>query len=187
MQIVIHITGASGSGKSTLGDYFASDCRFAVKDTDEFIQRGNAAHEELMSLSKEYPFPSQSYLARWKEIWDTSICAFIANHPGKIIVFVGLTDHFGYKEYHTITQATHRFLLKISSAQLVKQYYTRVFKRAQQNELLWEEIANGEHHVDGSSQVLMFEKEVREHHKNYVVATRDEIITAVARLFASDE
>lgn len=102
---IIHISGMPGSGKSTLGEKIAhtfvnSDVR--VIDTDDLIVRNTPNGNELLELEKLSPQQDPGglkYNTRWREIFSREIQWNIdkSNEDGmKILVFVGILDHFGH-------------------------------------------------------------------------------------------
>ncbi len=130
---VVHIAGAPGSGKTTLGrDIARTMANVAVKDTDEFIQRDMPEANRLRALADDLA----GYDSEWRAIWRRSVTQFIAANRNKLVIFVGLTDHFAShrrvddeSRYYDLTlhcPEAKRFYLDVPMPVLLDQYYGRL-------------------------------------------------------------
>ena len=182
--IIVHIAGASGSGKSHLGELLAKlyGSRIAVKDTDEFYQHGTPAGDRLDALIAD----QDKYMSVWLQMRRDAIDKFIAeNRRKRVIVFVGLLDHMAPREREVpfaMEQASVRFFIKIRTADLLRQYYTRVQKYADANPRFWADIVNGKDRIDSSDEKQKDNRELWFEHKaaGYVHAKQDDILAYFA-------
>lgn len=175
-QMVVHISGSPGSGKTTLGEWITVKYGnfIAVKDTDEFIQRGDDEDRRL----KKFIETSKEYMDELKSIKDRKIEEFIKENPNKHIVFVGLMDHFGLKPFYDMKRAGVKIFIDIEDSDLLRQYYTRFGTLPSEvGNSLWEDVANGKDYIMSSSEKMKENDDIWLEHKqhNYRLMCRDSI------------
>lgn len=114
-SLVIHISGPSGAGKTTLGnklqEVFGS--AIVVKDTDELILN------DFVNSHYDGKRPKKVD----KERLQAFIDSFVAQQT-KPLILVGLTNYPWWDEkvyYNTRAQPDHKFYIKISDGELMKQ------------------------------------------------------------------
>ena len=183
--IIIHISGSPGSGKTTLGERihaFCGDAIVAVKDTDDFIQRGDAEHLRL----KRYESDQNVFQRELRELKTRKIDEFIESNKEKpLIVFVGLMDHFGLRPFYDFTCANHKFFLKISPADLLRQYYTRLVDVSRELPVIWDDIVSHRDYVESSEEKMTSDESLwlQEHSLHgYQHRTADEIMAFIEAL-----
>jgi adenylate kinase family enzyme len=182
-QIVIHISGSTGSGKTTVGNWITENYGnyFAVKDTDEFIQRGD---EEAMRLS-QFSEGSEEYLNALKSLKTRKIDEFIIKNIDKHIVFVGLMDHFGLRPFYDITRATYKIFIDIKPSDLIQQYYSRLTKFSETTwSSIWNDVAIGEDYIPSSRELIKDNGFLWCEHKqfNYQLMTHTDIKNFITQL-----
>lgn len=175
-QIVVHVSGSPGSGKTTLGEWITKKYGkfIAVKDTDEFIQRGDDEDKRLQNFTEG----SKEYMDRLRSIKDRGIHDFVKENPTKHIVFVGLMDHFGLKPFYDMKEANVKFFIDIKNADLLRQYYTRFATLdSTTSRSLWEDVANNRDYILSSEEKMKENDDMWNEHRqhNYRLMSQDEI------------
>ena len=160
--VIIHISGSPGSGKTTLGNWIVEHLDFiAVKDTDEFIQRGDEEDRRLEGFRED----EEKYMNELSALKSRKIEDFILENQDKdIVVFVGLMDHFGLKKFYDFKQANLKYFIDIEPKLLIKQYYTRLIKVSGEIPQIWEDISNGRDYIMSSTEKIHDDKILAREH-----------------------
>jgi hypothetical protein len=179
--VVIHIAGASGSGKSTLAGRIRETFgdSVAVKDTDEFIQRGDDEANRLAPFEQGDP---KRYMAELASLKTRKIDEFLAeNHTKRVVVLVGLMDHFGLKKpFYDVVRAAFKYYIDIKPADLLRQFYSRLVQEG--TTAGWEGIARGDDYVWSSKEIVAEDLTQWKKHERYGYerVTSDDIMGLVA-------
>jgi hypothetical protein len=186
-MIVIHVSGVPGSGKTTLGEKIAKarpDIR--VIDTDDLLRPNTPQTDELARLEQELPPGDAKYVARWREIFTGEINGAVsaaAKDDIKVLVFVGLLDHWGGPSATPllIDQTSYRFYIDIPLPQLLRQFYTRICK-LYTTEADWTDVANAKYGaIPGSDQIIQGAAKTKQWHtaNGYKPMLADDIFNLV--------
>jgi hypothetical protein len=96
-------------------------------------------------------------------------------------VFVGLLNHMAPRERQVpfeMEKASVRFYIKISTKDLLRQYYTRVLKYADANPRFWTEVVDGKDRIDSSDEKKQENRDLAAKHKaaRYMHVRQDDIL-----------
>lgn len=165
-QPVIHISGPPGAGKTTLGkELQLLYPKAIVKDTDDFAT--NLSQEDGPLFIKQL---------------EQCIQSFIEKNTTTPIILVGILDvtHEGIPLMVNMKQLTSNlFYLEVPSAQLLRQFYTRIVDIGKNDPVLWEDIAEGRHSIPSSQDKLKDAEISKKKHldEGYQSVTRNEIMS----------
>ncbi len=186
---IVHVSGSPGSGKTTLGERIARDFagQVTVFDTDEIIQHHLASGKELVKLMDDTSDKGLlSYTRRWTEIFTEGIDDVIARTDTKVLVFVGILNHFRPPggSILALDAATERFFIDLPLSQLVRQFYTRYGKELGQDQEFWTGIVEQRYNIPDSLSFVRDSKQEREWHAahDYKFLGTEDIYEAIGRL-----
>ena len=189
--LVVHISGFSGSGKTTLGERIQriDPDAVVVVDTDSFITHDSDGGRELATLGSSVN--DASYAFRWAEIFLGAISETIERVSMtmpivRVLVFVGLLDHYGPPDGSVlrIPQAHMRYWIEVDTARLMYQYYTRITRdHPSPDDVYWTHVANTEYNISASKHMIVTGVSTKKWHteNGYISETADQLYTILNR------
>lgn len=175
-QTVIHISGSPGAGKTTLGkELQLLYPKAIVKDTDDFAI--DLSQEDGPYFIKQLEQRIQSFL---EENTTTTT-------P---IILVGILD-VTYKNIPLMVNmkqlTSNLFYLEVPSAQLLRQFYTRIVDIGKNDPVLWEQIAEGRHPIPSSQDKLKDAEISKKQHldEGYRSMTKKEILSFLKQMLCN--
>jgi hypothetical protein len=190
---IIHVSGMPGSGKTYLGakaeKAFGASKKIIVVDTDSLIDDNNKEGQELLRMAEdETDQGGLAYNKRWKELFMESITCVIERArliepPIKVLLFVGILDHFAAPDQPPllIDSANRRFVIEISKVMLLNQFYTRYGKSMAEDSNFWDGLAEGRYEIPSSAEFSRSADTLNAWHKQngYEAKTSYEILEVI--------